>query len=463
MDETNMNTPPSSSGKTKIGFHYYPDTVHYRESDLQKWLPELQALKASWLVLQSPVGRAIPEYFISSLVNAGIEPIIQYLLPLGENLDISQINPILSSYCRWGVKNIIFFDRPNARTVWSSVGWVQQDLLDRFIDQFSPLADLVIKMGSNPVLPPLEPGGSYWDTAFLRSVLEALSRREQDEILQNLVLSAYTWSNFKSLNWGAGGPQRWPFSKPYLTPSNSQDQRGFRIFDWYNAVTQSVLQKEYPVILLGAGAPCDPDSLANKEFPQEEHSATNLAIEKLLMEEKVFDPINPQDQLAPLPANILACNYWLLTADQKSPYQKQAWYQPDGSCLPVVEKFKQWAEKITISSPAQQGKSISPETRSYSSPSTVKAARPISHYLLLPTYDWGIADWHLEVIRPFVKKYHPTVGFSLNEASMADRVTVIGNLHNFPEQSLNQLRQSGCRVERISGDGTTIASLLAER
>jgi hypothetical protein len=88
---------------------------------------------------------------------------------------------------------------------------------------------------------------------------------------------------------------------------------------------------------------------------------------------------------------------------------------------------------------------------------------PIQHYLLIPTYDWGIADWHLEIIRPFVKKYRPVVGFSIQEASLAREVTVIGNNHSFSEEQLNHLRNSGCKVRRISGDGTSIATQLSER
>jgi hypothetical protein len=83
--------------------------------------------------------------------------------------------------------------------------------------------------------------------------------------------------------------------------------------------------------------------------------------------------------------------------------------------------------------------------------------------LLIPTYDWGVADWHLEIIRPFVKKYRPVIGFSLEEASLAHEVTVIGNTHSFTEEQLNHLRNSGCKVRRISGDGMSIASQLLER
>ena len=88
------------------------------------------------------------------------------------------------------------------------------------------------------------------------------------------------------------------------------------------------------------------------------------------------------------------------------------------------------------------------------------ADHPIAHYLLLPTYEWGIADWHLDVIRPYVKKYRPTIGFSLSEAAQAQVVTVIGGETTFPESSINQLKAAGCLIEQIRGDGTRIATQL---
>jgi hypothetical protein len=89
--------------------------------------------------------------------------------------------------------------------------------------------------------------------------------------------------------------------------------------------------------------------------------------------------------------------------------------------------------------------------------------RPIAHYLLLPSFDWGVSDWHLNAVRPFIKKYRPVVGFSLSEAACADRVTVIGGPEHFSEASLQELSASGCFVERIGGDGTSIATILAEK
>lgn len=64
--------------RQKLGFHYFPDTLHYTEKDLQQWLPLLMELGAGWLVLRTEINRAIPEYFISGLIKAGIQPIIQF-------------------------------------------------------------------------------------------------------------------------------------------------------------------------------------------------------------------------------------------------------------------------------------------------------------------------------------------------------------------------------------------------
>ncbi len=82
----------------------------------------------------------------------------------------------------------------------------------------------------------------------------------------------------------------------------------------------------------------------------------------------------------------------------------------------------------------------------------------ISHYVLLPVYAWGAADWDLEVIQPLLQESHPTVGFSLTEARLAARVTVVGGNGAISAEALDMLRASGCKVERVMDDGTLIAS-----
>ena len=54
---------PKTTG-SRLGFHYFPDSLHYRELDMATWLPELQALGAGWLIIRSELDRAIPENFL---------------------------------------------------------------------------------------------------------------------------------------------------------------------------------------------------------------------------------------------------------------------------------------------------------------------------------------------------------------------------------------------------------------
>ncbi len=436
---------------TRIGFHYFPDTSHYRESDLLAWIPELRSLGASWLTLMAPADRAIPELFIHGLLNAGIEPILQFQYNLSEPPIPGDVSMLFDAYAKWGVHHVILFDRPNSRSAWSVSSWAQEDLVERFLDRYLPLAETGLKAGLNPIFPPLEPGGNYWDTAFLHTSLQSIQRRKKQSFLEHLSIATYAWTNERSLNWGAGGPERWPGARPYFTPPEEEDQRGFRIFDWYRAISQSVLQRPCQIILLGAGSPWDTASKANPVSNPVVHAQTNFTIARLASGETVTDPAKPEITLEPISDEVVSCNFWLLAAAPDSPYLQQAWVQPEGQTLPVVGTIRQWFAHL------QETKVAAGVT------AASKSAHAIEHYLLLPHYEWGIADWHLEVIRPFVKKYTPTIGFSLAEATHAGHVTVIGNQSSYSDDDINMLRSAGCVVERISGDGTSIATQLAER
>lgn len=441
---------------SRLGFHYFPDTYHYREADLQVWLPVLQDTGASWLVLRSDLDRAIPEYFLQGLRQAGIEPLIHFPLSLERLPDLKETGILLDVYARWGARFVMFYERPNARAVWPASSWVQQDLVERFLDRYLPLAGIALQSGMAPVFPPLEPGGSYWDTAFLRSALQAMQRRKQDQLLENLVLSAYGWTGGedepRSLDWGAGGPERWPLARPYHLPTDSQDHRGFRIFDWYLAVARSVLQESCPLFLLQAGFPGDPDC-GGPETGWSAHTAQNyLHIARLLAGEKVMDALDERNQLEAIPEEVIGCAFWLLGADAASPYARQAWFQEEDCKHPALDPIRAWWR-------ARKNNLERQEAQRPESPDRFA----IRHYLLLPGYEWGVSDWYLEVIRPFVKKYRPTIGFSPDEAEKAERVTVVGNEHNFPDDLMARLERAGCQVEQIRGDGTNIATELAER
>lgn len=428
----------------RMGFHYFPDTDHYTRKDLDTWLPVLNQLQAGWLVLLANGTRAIPEQFVTGLVNAGIKPIIHIQLPLPNSPAGEELKTLFSAYARWGVKHIMLFDKPNRMQSWSSSGWVQQDLVERFIDRFLPLALAVAQAGMIPIFPPLEPVGSYWDLSFLKQSLQSMQRRGYHALIDHLGIASYAYTFNHDLDYGAGGPGKWPNALPYGKPADSQDQQGFRNYEWLQSAAISAIGKELPLFMLGAGVK-EPGSAYSPEL----HAGVCLNIIELLKKDSLDNRI---------PDTVQSCNFYLLSADPSASDHAHAWYKADGGVLPIVNLLSN-PGLLNYTQPGDLGST----NDEFGILNKSIASHPIAHYLLLPLYDWGVADYHLEVTRPFVQKHHPTIGFSIQEASLAIKVTVIGGEQTFPEEMLSQLRASGSIVERITGDGTSIATQLAER
>jgi len=84
----------------------------------------------------------------------------------------------------------------------------------------------------------------------------------------------------------------------------------------------------------------------------------------------------------------------------------------------------------------------------------------ISHYLLLPLYHSGVSDVILNKVRPLIKRFHPTVGFSIEEAASARKVSVFPDATLFPEEKIKHLRSKGCKVEVLPESGIEIATSL---
>ena len=324
----------------RIGFHYFPDTLHYRQSDLATWLPVLQALGASWLTLVAPANRAIPEFFLYALLSHGIEPILHFQLPLDIHPTPQELRPIFQAYARWGVRYVVLFDRPNRKTAWPPAVWAQKHLVERFLDIYLPLSETALEAGLIPVFPPLEPGGDFWDTAFIRLAAQSLCRRKNVKLPDPWVLSCYARASNRPLDWGAGGPERWPGARPYGNPAGEQDQCGFRIFEWYLALAQAELHQSCAIFLLGAG--CQLDDRTDVTLPPIDEISQawqNIEIARKLCE--------PYTSSSGIPAEVLAGNFWLLATAPDSPYARQAWCQPHGRSLPVVGAFHQWLHTLS--------------------------------------------------------------------------------------------------------------------
>ncbi len=445
---------PLPTNNHRTGINYFQDISHYRQSDLQTWLPILQSLNVSWITLASSVNYAIPEFFLEALRFKNIEPVVLFNGKSNHYSTLSDLQLLLESYSKWGVNYLSFFDQPNQRGSWSPSEWAQENLVDRFLDLFTPIAKNAIRLGMFPIFPPLKPGGDYWDLVFLQSSIRGLMKRKEFDLLNRMVFGAHAIPPAASLDWGCGGPSRWTGAKPYSTPADQQDHKGLYIFEWYTSVIKGELGETRPILLLRTGSQlATPTGYLTEKVSTAQHTKNNL---ELYSRFYTF-PGQETDLFAP---EVLAACFWLLSASKGVPEENQAWFQSNREYLPIVDAIRGWlgAKKI----PGLPVVSTSPEEPPITSKSQEKdplgaSNKTIHHYLLLPNYGWGVAEWDLDSVRPFIQQEKPAIGFSPSEAKHAKIVTVFEPKKGYWDKHISDLCLAGCDVQRLCVDGTIIA------
>jgi hypothetical protein len=86
------------------------------------------------------------------------------------------------------------------------------------------------------------------------------------------------------------------------------------------------------------------------------------------------------------------------------------------------------------------------------SPTPAPSAKPIYHYLLFwaKNGEWASGDWL--IAQNYISAFRPTCGFSADDASLAQYVTIVGGPVGVSSEMEDGLRAAGCKVERIAGD-----------
>jgi hypothetical protein len=400
------------SDQNKLGFYYRPDDQHYSQADLHNWLSVLKNLQIGWLVLRGRQDQLLPQPFIQGLQLAGIEPIIHVPVSL-QDLNHAEIDDLLPSYADWGIRHMVIGDRPNLRSMWKPSDWARGGLVEQFLDKFLPIWNSQMKYGFQPVFPALEPGGDYWDTAFLTSCLKSLQRRSKDELANELILAMYAWSYGRPLDWGTGGPSAWPESKPYQTPDGSQDQCGLRIVDWYSSISREAIGSELKMLVLAGGVHPEDRNTSSQDVQADIHAS----LARDLLMSRYSD-------------NLVSFSFYTLSADPDQALI--GWYDKNLAGSKSAEAL----ERLMLAVP---------EPKPVSSP-----IKPIANYILLPSHaerDLS-SDW--KGIEPLVMALKPVIGFSLDEARLARQVILIGEQELFPADSEQLLREQGCKVRRFS-------------
>jgi hypothetical protein len=375
---------------------------------------------------------------------ADIEPVVMLKPEQIGPLDLLTFGETVRSLAESGVHYVVLFDRPNDRGSWSPADWNKPNLVERFVDYLAPALEMVGGEGLIPVLPPLAPFGAYWDTSFLQSMLDSLKRRGLAELLETAAVGIRNFANNRPLDWGAGGQQAWPNVKPYSQQSEGQDHRGFRLFEWYQPIIEQCLGHALPLVACANG----PQSVqAGAELLDEETYAERAA------------EMARQCMSGELPDTVLNNAFWLLAAERGQDAYAQGWFKASGRPrLAAVRALEQLKKEVrptadlaaaTLPDFAQQV--TRPAAGTGNGVQQANGHKPIGHYLLLPLFEWGVSSWYLSIVQEYMEAFRPTCGFSVQEAMLAQQVTIVGNEQGISEQDARALEAAGCVVERVAG------------
>ena len=419
----------------RLGFHYFPDCMHYTEKDIHRWLPALKEISAQWLVIQSPINRAIPEEFIRSFSESGIDLVIDFNASLSAELDWHDLELLMAFYGKWGAKYAILYQRPNQKQAWAGSKWGDAHLIDSVISDFIRFGSLCLENNIRPVFPLLTPGGDYWDLAFLKTALLKLKKEAPLAIQNNFILSAAAWDWNNPLDWGAGGQAKWPNVKPYKLPQESQNQLGFRTFEWYAPIAREVFGISIPVLLLQAGVSNDPQD------PESGFQSSGLdkllAIYHLIKGENVYETLDGSRLLAPILSDVIGCCFYLLSSDLPA-HKTLQWFSTDGVRLPP-------AQAIYIGEHNDQGKQSEVEPVESQSGINFKHNR----YILLADGMQSETPALLEMLHPYIEKFRPMIGYSVTEANQSAMILAIAPSFGPEPADFEQIRYNGSLVKVI--------------
>ena len=417
--------------KQALGFEYFSSPEFLVLKRVRDWLPVLKQLGASAVVIQSGFDKAIPEDIFLAARDQQLTPVVHFTMELPLARKFNEVAFLMDVYAKWGVSEVILGNKPNSKSSWTATAWHYDSIVDHFLDRFIPLANHAVRAGLSPALPPLQPGGDYWDTAFVELVLGGLKRRQMEGILDCLSLTSYGYTFNKPLSWGAGGPERWLGVKPYQTPEGQQDQLGFNNYAWQNAMGLRATGKNFPISILDAGS-------SGMKFVQSNYQAMKKDIKT------IYASI-----LGKLAPNSSKTEMAVMLDDSV----KQVFFSLDNIAKLMQNKISSKELIEFFKEPKHAGKTIK---------SVEDSGKVFDHYLLLPVHTSGISDVILNKIRPLIKHRQTTVGFSPSEAKFARKVSIYPDPIVFSDEVIDELRSAGCTVEILPDSGIDIATMIQD-
>ena len=225
-----LDTYPRPVEDTGRGIHWVPTNKSSNET-VDRFVGEAKDMKASWVVfLNDGAQVGDNDYLVKKLTESGIEPVMR-IYSSGVGSIGGDIEGMVRHYKSMGVNYFQIFNEPNLAV--ENRG--EKPDVNRYLDNWIPLARRVTAAGGLPGFGALAPGGDVDDLAFLRDSLKGIKARGATDTLDHAWLSMHNYTGNRPVG-------------------DTSDSNGFLKFRWYDRIMRETIGRPLPVIGTEGGA-----------------------------------------------------------------------------------------------------------------------------------------------------------------------------------------------------------------
>jgi hypothetical protein len=297
--------PPGDNGR---GLHWIPTGAQPPEV-VDRFVAEARAMKIKWVTFLND-GAAIGsnDYLVRQLVASGIMPVMRVYTPNGRPIE-GDLGAMVRHYRALGVRYFQLYNEPNN----NGENVDGRPNVDRYVEQWSAAARVVLANGGLPGFGALSPGGNVDDLTFLDQALAGLKRRGQLHLLDRAWIPLHNYS----------------FNRPV---DYVGDQHSYLKFRLYNDIIQRHLGRSLPMI--GTEGGTHPGQDFDKRYP---------VIDEASQVRHVLDGYRYLARPDREPY-YFAFTYWIIANElgggSEPAWSKHALFQP-GYTSPIVDALKQ--------------------------------------------------------------------------------------------------------------------------
>jgi hypothetical protein len=214
---------PHPNGDNGRGLHWIP-TTSQSPSAIDRFVAEAKRMGVKWVTfLNNGANTGDNDYLVSKLVGAGIEPIMRLWTPTLQPIQ-GDVESMVRHYVAMGVNYFQPYNEPNLNSEQPD----NKVSVDRYLNNWIPAAQAIIRGGGLPGFGSMAPGGDLDDQQFLTQALDGLKQRGQLGLLDKGWLSMHNYTH------------NHPIEEPYTD--------GFFKFRNYHKILSDALGRDLPII-----------------------------------------------------------------------------------------------------------------------------------------------------------------------------------------------------------------------